>query len=66
MNLKSKLLSLDIAIFLIFSIIYLIVKDLGRDDLLSRYFIPFMLTAYLIGRHLPLKIVKKHLDKNNK
>jgi len=66
MNLKSKLLSLDIAVLLAISIIYLIIKDLGYEDLLSKYFIPLMLTAYLVGRHLPLKIVKKYLDKNNK
>jgi len=65
MNLKQKLLTLDIIVLLIISVISLVANDLGYKDILIKYFIPIILTAYLIGRHIPLQIVKKHL-KNQK
>jgi hypothetical protein len=65
MNLKQKLLTLDIIVLLVIAAISLAVNDLGYKDVLVKYFIPIMLTAYLVGRHIPLQIVKKHL-KNQK
>jgi len=65
MNLRKKLLTLDIIVLIVIAVISLLANDLGFNEALSKYFIPIMLTAYLVGRHIPLQIVKKHL-KNQK
>ena len=64
MNLKQKLLTLDVIVLLVIAIISLSANEMGYQKILVKYFIPIMLTAYFIGRYIPLQIVKKHL--NNK
>ncbi len=64
MTLKQKLLTLDIIVLLIIAVFSLTVNQLNAQDLLVKYFIPIMLTAYFIGRYIPLKIVKNHLNKH--
>jgi len=61
MNLRQKLLTLDIIVLLMIAVVYLVINQWGNPKILQRYFIPIMLTAYYIGRHIPLMIVKKHL-----
>jgi len=64
MNLRKKLLTLDIVVFLLIAVFYLAFSEWGNPEILLKYFIPIMLTVYYIGRHIPLMIVKKHLRKN--
>ena len=61
MNLKQKLITLDSIVLIVIAVIWLTAKDWGYEDILIKYFIPIMLTAYLVGRHIPLQIVKRHL-----
>ena len=62
MNLRQKLLTLDIIVLLAIAVVYLTVNELGYAKYIEKYFIPIMLTAYFIGRYIPLQIVKKHLN----
>jgi len=64
MTLRQKLLTLDIIVLLTIAVFALVMNETGNEEILIKYFIPIMLTAYFIGRYLPLKIVKKHLTKN--
>jgi hypothetical protein len=64
MTLKQKLLTLDIIVLLAIAIFALSMIETGNQEILIKYFIPIMLTAYFIGRYIPLQIVKKHLQKN--
>ncbi len=62
MNLRQKLLTLDSIVLIAIAVFYLSVKELGYTKYIEKYFIPIMLTAYFIGRYIPLQIVKKHLN----
>jgi len=64
MNLRQKLLSLDIVVLLIIAIFWLVINEMEKQEWLIKFYIPIMLTAYFIGRYIPLQIVKKHLKKN--
>ena len=66
MTLRQKLLTLDIVVLLAIAVFSLLINDAGKQDILIKYFIPIMLTAYFIGRYIPLQIVKKHLNNQNK
>ena len=61
MNLRKKLLTLDIIVLISIALFYLLVKEYGYSWIIDKYFIPILLTAYFIGRYIPLQIVKKHL-----
>ena len=61
MNLRQKLLTLDIVVLLLIAVFALLMNEWGKQDILVKYFIPIMLTVYFIGRYIPLQIVKKHL-----
>ena len=62
MTLRQKLLTLDIIVLLAIAVFALLMNDAGQQEILIKYFIPIMLTAYFIGRYIPLQIVKKHLN----
>ncbi len=64
MTLRQKLLTLDIIVLLGIAVFALLMNEYGKQAILIKYFIPIMLTAYFIGRYIPLQIVKKHLTKN--
>ncbi len=64
MTLRQKLLTLDIIVLLGIAVFALMMNQIGKQEILIKYFIPIMLTAYFIGRYIPLQIVKKHLHKN--
>ncbi len=64
MTLRQKLLTLDIVVLLGIAVFALMMNQIGKQEILIKYFIPIMLTAYFIGRYIPLQIVKKHLHKN--
>jgi hypothetical protein len=64
MTLRQKLLTLDIIVLLAIAIFWLLVNEANQQDKIIRFFIPIMLTAYFIGRYIPLQIVKKHLKNN--
>ena len=66
MNLRQKLLTLDIIVLLVIAVISLAVNEWGNPEILVKYFIPIMLTAYFVGRYIPLQIVKKHMKNENK
>lgn len=66
MTLKQKLLTLDITVLLLIAVFSILMNEWEKQEILVKYFIPIMLTVYYIGRHLPLKIVKKHLSKKTK
>ncbi len=66
MNLRQKLLGLDIIVLLAIAVFFLLMKQWGQQEILLKYYIPVMLTAYFIGRYIPLQIVKKHLKNNKK
>ena len=66
MTLRQKLLTLDIVVLLAIAVFSLLMNDTGKQEILIKYFIPIMLTAYFIGRYIPLQIVKKHLNNQNK
>ncbi len=66
MTLRQKLLTLDIIVLLAIAVFSLLMNEFAKQDILIKYFIPIMLTAYFIGRYIPLQIVKKHLNKQNK
>ncbi len=63
MTLRQKLLTLDIIVLLIIAIISLLANELNYQHIIVKYFIPIMLSAYFVGRYIPLKIVKKHMNK---
>jgi len=62
MTLRQKLLTLDIIVLLLIAFVWLAVNEWGKQEVLLKYFVPVMLTAYFIGRYIPLQIVKKHLQ----
>jgi len=62
MNLRQKLLTLDIIVLLVIAVVYLAINQWGNPKILNKYFIPIMLTAYFVGRYIPLQIVKKHMQ----
>ncbi len=64
MTLRQKLLTLDIIVLLLIAVIALAFNEWGKQEWMVKYFIPIMLTAYFIGRYIPLQIVKKHLENN--
>ncbi len=66
MTLRQKLLTLDIIVLLTIAVFSLLINEAGKQEILIKYFIPIMLTAYFIGRYVPLQIVKKHLNNQNK
>jgi len=64
MNLRQKLLILDIIVLLAIAVFALLMNETKHQDILIKFYIPIMLTAYFIGRYIPLQIVKKHLNNN--
>ncbi len=64
MNLRQKLLTLDIIVLLLIAVFALLMNEFNKQELVIKYLIPIMLTVYFIGRYIPLQIVQKHLKKN--
>ena len=64
MNLRQKLLTLDIIVLLAIAVFALLMNETKHQDFLIKFYIPIMLTVYFIGRYIPLQIVKKHLKNN--
>jgi len=58
---KKALLTLDILFILVVAVFSIIVKHLGYECMLSKYFLVFMLTAFYAGRYLSLYIAKKYM-----
>ncbi len=63
MNLKKKLLTLDIIVLLAIAVFSLIINELNLQKEAVKFCIPIMLTVYYIGRYLPLHLIKKELKK---
>ncbi len=63
MNLKKKLLTLDIIVLLLIAVFALLINELNLEKYAFRFCIPIMLTVYYIGRYLPLQLIKKELKK---
>ena len=61
MNLRQKLLTLDIIVLLLIAVFALLMNEFNKQELVIKYLIPIMLTVYFIGRYIPLQIVKKYL-----